>query len=237
MTNYLTKPRVILKFLISVVFLHHFKNGYFLIFFSIFKNILYKIVKLTFKFIMISSKNLKIIFILFISSIFLNSCGGKLPGADARKYDPDPKKRVKKNLEEGRGFRLSETFGASKGGTFEFASSNELWRSSLDTIDFMPLLSVNYSGGIIITDWYSTDQTSNESIKISIRFLTNEIRSEALDIKVFNKKCLAQSNCVISEKSGDLITELKKKILKTAALYESQKNTKNSKDYKGKQKY
>ena len=77
--------------------------------------------------------------------------------------------------------------GGSKGGVFEFASSNELWRASLDTIDFMPLASVNYSGGIIITDWYSTDQTSNESIKISIRFLTNEIRSDALDIKVFNK--------------------------------------------------
>ena len=193
--------------------------------------------KLTIKFIMITSKNLKIIFIIFISSIFLNSCGGKLPGADARKYDQDPKKRVKKNLEEGRGFRLSETFGGSKGGTFEFASSNELWRASLDTIDFMPLASVNYSGGIIITDWYSTDQTSNESIKISIRFLTNEIRSDALDIKVFNKKCLSQLNCVTSEKSGKLITELKEKILKTAALYEVQKNTKNSKEYKGKQKY
>jgi len=186
---------------------------------------------------MISSKNLKIIFILFISSIFLNSCGGKLPGADARKYDPDPKKRVAKNLEEGRGFRLSETFGNSTGGVFEFASSNELWRASLDTIDFMPLVSVNYSGGIIITDWYSTDQTSNESIKISIRFLINEIRSDALDIKVFNKKCLAQLNCVISEKKGNLITELKEKILKTAALYEIQNKTKNSKEYKGKQKY
>ena len=186
---------------------------------------------------MISSKNLKIIFILLISSIFLNSCGGKLPGADARKYDPDPKKRVAKNLEEGRGFRLSETFGSSKGGVFEFASSNELWRASLDIIDFMPLASVNYSGGIIITDWYSTDQTSNESIKISIRFLTNEIRSDALDIKVFNKKCLSQLNCVISEKSGNIITELREKILKTAALYEIQKNTKNSKKYKGKQKY
>ena len=186
---------------------------------------------------MISSKNLKIIFILFISSIFLNSCGGKLPGADARKYDPDPKKRVAKNLSEGRGFRLSETFGGSKGGVFEFASSNELWRASLDTIDFMPLASVNYGGGIIITDWYSTDQTSNESIKISIRFLTNEIRSDALDIKVFNKKCLSQLNCVISEKSGNIITELREKILKTAALYEIQKNTKNSKKYKGKQKY
>ena len=83
--------------------------------------------------------------------------------------------------------------GKSRGGTFEFASSNELWRASLDTIDFMPLASVNYSGGIIITDWYSTDQNSNESIKISIRFLTNEIRSDALDIKVFNKKCVTQS--------------------------------------------
>ena len=187
--------------------------------------------KLTIKFIMITSKNLIIIFIIFISSILLNSCGGKLPGADARKYDQDPKKRVKKNLEEGRGFRLSETFGGSKGGTFEFASSNELWRASLDTIDFMPLASVNYSGGIIITDWYSTDLTSNESIKISIRFLTNEIRADALDIKVFNKKCLTQTNCVISEKTGDLTPQLMKKILKTAAVYEKQKKDKNFKPY------
>ena len=186
---------------------------------------------------MISSKNLKIIFILFISSIFLNSCGGKLPGADARKYDPDPKKRVAKNLSEGRGFRLSESFNNSGGGVFEFASSNELWKASLDTIDFMPLASVNYSGGIIITDWYSTDQTSNESIKISIRFLTNEIRSDALDIKVFNKKCMSQISCVISEKSGNLIVELKEKILKTAALYDFENKSKKSKKYKGKQKY
>ena len=181
-------------------------------------------------------KTLKIIIILFISSIFLNSCGGKLPGADARKYDPDPKKRVAKNIEEGRGFRLSESFKKSNG-TFEFASSNELWRASLDTIDFMPLASVNYSGGIIITDWYSTDQTSNESIKISIRFLTNEIRSDAIDIKVFNKKCLTQSNCVISEKKGNINDELKIKILKTAAMYDAEKKSKSSKEYKGAQNY
>jgi len=187
--------------------------------------------KLTIKLFMISSKNLKIIFILFISSIFLNSCGGKLPGADARKYDPDPKKRVAKNLEEGRGFRLSETFGNSGSGVFEFASSNELWRASLDTIDFMPLASVNYSGGIIITDWYSTDQNSNESIKISIRFLSNEIRADGLDIKIFNRVCTAQSNCTISEKTGTLIPELKSKILKTASIYEKQNSDKNFKPY------
>jgi len=178
---------------------------------------------------MISFKNLNIALLLIFSSTLLISCGGKLPGADARKYDPDPKKRVAKNLEEGRGFRLSEMGKSSKGGVFEFASSNELWRASLDTLDFMPLASVNYSGGIIITDWYSTDQNSNESIKISIRFLTNEIRSDALDIKVFNKKCIELSNCVISEKTGNIVPELKEKILKTAAIYKNEKKDKDKK--------
>ena len=75
-----------------------------------------------------------------------------------------------------------------------------LWRASLDIIDFMPLTSANYSGGIIITDWYSENQNSNESIKISIRFLTNEIRSDALDIKIFYRKCVITFiNCKIVE--------------------------------------
>ena len=161
----------------------------------------------------------------------MSGCNGKLPGGDARKYPADPKKRIEQNLKEGRGLRFSKV-GKSRGGVFEFASSNELWRASLDTIDFMPLASANYSGGIIITDWYSTNQNSNESIKISIRFLTNEIRSDALDIKVFNKKCITQSNCVTSEKEGDIKNELKTKILKTAAIYKTEKKKKNSKPYK-----
>jgi len=184
-----------------------------------------------------SIKGLKTIIFSILLLSFLNSCGGGFPGADARKYPDDPKLRVKKNLEEGRGFRLSDKMDKlGGGGVFEFASSNELWRASLDTIDFMPLASVNYSGGIIITDWYSTDENSNESIKISIRFLTNEIRSDALDIKVFNKKCLSGSNCVTSEKQGDITTELKSKILKTAAVYAAEKKLKDFKPYKGKQK-
>ena len=163
-----------------------------------------------------------------IISLLLIGCNGKLPGGDARKNPADPKKRVAKNLEEGRGFRITG-LNKSGGGVFEFASSNELWRASLDTLDFMPLASVNYSGGLIITDWYSTDQNSNESIKISIRFLTNEIRADALDIKVFNKKCVNQSNCVTSNKEGDINHELKTKILKTAAIYQAQKKKENSK--------
>ena len=177
---------------------------------------------------MFRPKIIQITVLLTLCAFSLNSCG--LPGADARKYPPDPKERVKKNIEEGRGFRLMDKVGQG-GGTFEFASSNELWRASLDTIDFMPLASVNYSGGIIITDWYSTNSKS-ESIKISIRFLTNEIRSDALDIKVFNRVCMIQANCVISETSGNLISELKSKILKTATIYQKEKKDKNYKPYK-----
>ena len=179
-------------------------------------------------------KFLKISVLLLIIPIIFSSCKGpdgkfKLPGADARKFPADPAKRVEQNLKEGRGFQLNETFGGNKrGGVFEFASSNELWRASLDVIDFMPLSSVNYSGGIIITDWYSSDQGSKESIKISIRFLTNEIRTDALDIKVFNKICDDLVNCKITETDGVISKELKRKILKTATLYkEEKKNKKN----------
>ena len=178
---------------------------------------------------MLIKKLTKILIFICILPFLLNSCANR---GDARKSPPDPKLRVKRNMEEGRGFRLMDSVNKKGSTNYEFASSNELWRASLDTIDFMPLASVNYSGGIIITDWYSTDQDSNESIKISIRFLTNEIRSDALDIKVFNKKCVTQSNCVTSEKKGSINNELKAKILKTAALYKTEKKKKNFKPYK-----
>ena len=176
-------------------------------------------------------KLIKIITIVSLS-FALNACNGKLPGADARKYPPDPKQRVKKNMEEGRGFRLMDNIGKGGGGNFEFASSNELWRATLDTIDFMPLASVNYSGGVIVTDWYSDDRNSNESIKISVRFLTNEIRSDAIDLKIFYKVCNQLNNCSITEKTGNLETELKKEILKKAAFYEKENTDKNFKPYK-----
>ena len=146
--------------------------------------------------------NLSKILILLTLSIFtLSGCGkGFFKPGDARKISPDPRERVKKNLEEGKGFRLNDAIkGAARGrgGNFEFASSNELWRASLDIIEFMPLTSANYSGGIIITDWYSNNNNPNETIKITIRFLSNEIRSDAVDIKVFYKKCTSQTNCVV----------------------------------------
>ena len=180
-----------------------------------------------------TTKNfLKISLLVLIIPIMLTSCKGpdgkyKLPGGDARENPANPADRVKKNLESGKGFQLNDVFeGGKKGGVFDFASSNELWRASLDVIDFMPLSSVNYSGGIIITDWYSSDQNSGESIKISIRFLTNEIRTDALDIIVFNRQCINTINCKITESKGMIGKELKRKILKTATLYKEEKKNK-----------
>ena len=171
---------------------------------------------------------IKTIILSTIFLIILNSCAN-LPGGDARKNPPQPELRVKKNLEEGKGFRLDNALGGKRGGDFEFASSNELWRAYLDTIDFMPLLSANYSGGIIITDWYSSKE--NDSIKITLRFLSNEIRSDAIDIKVFYKNCSIEMQCSITERDGALKNELKKEILKKAAIYQKQTKDKNFKPY------
>ena len=162
----------------------------------------------------------------------LSSCAkeGFFKTGDARKNPPDPKERVKRNLEEGRGFRIMD-LGGRKGGDFEFASSNELWRASLDILDFMPLTSANYSGGIIITDWYSDDGNSNDSVKITIRFLSNEIRSDAVNIDIFYKTCISANNCTISKKDGPLKKELTRKILAKASVYEKQNKNKNFKPY------
>lgn len=175
-------------------------------------------------------KSVKSFVSILASALILYSCSS-LPGGDARKNPPNPKERVAKNLEEGKGFRLSNATKNLKGTSYEFASSNELWRASLDTIDFMPLTSANYSGGIIITDWYTDNSNPNESIKITIRFLTNEIRSDALDIKIFYKTCKTISNCLVEEKDSSLKDELRKEILKKAALYKKEFNDKNFKKY------
>jgi len=162
--------------------------------------------------------------------ISLNSCGPlAYKKVDSSKISNDPNERVKRNIEEGRSFELfsEKTFGGTT--TYEFASSNELWRATLDIIDFMPLTTANYSGGIIVTDWYSDNQNLNENIKITVRFLTNEIRSDALDLKIFYRNCDSSNKCKVIEKEGNLSKELKKEILKKAVIYQQQAKVKKDK--------
>ena len=163
--------------------------------------------------------NLKKNAIFFIVFITISACGIYKP-VDTRKVSVNANERTQKNLEEGKGFKV---FDSSRkmmgGGAFQFANSNGLWRASLDVIDFMPLSSVNYSGGVIITDWYSDSKNPNESIKISVRFLTNEIRSDALDIKIFHRKCNNNSfNCKFTDSSENLVAKKKKEILRKETI-------------------
>jgi len=154
---------------------------------------------------------------LLLILINLNSCGFYRP-VSAKDYPPEPEKRIQKNLQEGRGFTIMGNTN-KKGGDFNFATSNEMWRASLDILDFMPLTSADYGGGLIITDWYAQESNVSDSIKISIRFLSNEIRADALKIKVFSKECEKTINCKISQSNPKIENELKVAILKRAAKY------------------
>ena len=174
------------------------------------------------------------IFIIILLAIFsLTSCAkeGFFKPGDARKNPPNPKERVKKNLEEGKGFRLNNTIKGRGATNFEFASSNELWRASLEVLDFMPLTSANYSGGVIITDWYSEQGNPDESIKITIKFLSNEVRSDAIDVDVFYKKCISTNNCMVNKQDGQLKKEITRQILAKATIYKKQSKDKNFQPY------
>ena len=153
----------------------------------------------------------------------LNSCsGGKFwDPADARKVPANVNDRVKKNLEEGRGFSIGKSMSENQT-TYQFASSNPMWRATLDILDFLPLANVDYSGGIITTDWYNEGTASDESIKITIRFLTNEVRSDGIRIIVHKKRCNVQQKCTVKKISSTLEHEIRVAILKQAVLFEKE---------------
>jgi len=162
----------------------------------------------------------------------LGSCGIYEP-SDARKVSPNSKERVKKNLEEGKGLSMKKLMGGSSGGTdYQFASSNPMWRATLEILDFLPLANVDYSGGIITTDWYNEGTASDESIKITVRFLTNEIRSDGLRVIVHKKRCNIQQKCTVKKISSTLEQELQVAILKKAVLFQKEYNKSNKKKYK-----
>ena len=175
----------------------------------------------------ISNDNPKKILSFIVGIIFLSlvsSCGsGIWNPADARKVPANVNERVKKNLEEGKGFTMK---GMMRGNetSYQFASSNPMWRATLEILDFLPLANVDYSGGIITTDWYNEGTASDESIKITIRFLTNEIRSDGIRIIVHKKRCNVQQKCIVKKISSTLEQEIRVAILKKAILFEKEFN-------------
>ena len=160
-------------------------------------------------------KLLRIFCCFFITFLILSSCGIYRP-VDARKQPQQAKDKARKNIEEGRGVSLKGMM-SNKGTNYEFSSSNPMWRASLEIIDFLPLTTVDYSGGIIITDWYNDSQSPDDSIKITIRFLSKEVKSNSLKIIVHNKKCAANKNCRITTSDSKIKEELRASIIKRAA--------------------
>tara|TARA_B100000029_G_scaffold14435_1_gene14944 strand:+ start:249 stop:809 length:561 start_codon:yes stop_codon:yes gene_type:complete len=167
------------------------------------------------------------ILIAVLAFSFLVSCGIYQP-SDARKVSPNADERVRKNLEEGRGITIGGMMGGNKT-TYQFASSNPMWRATLEILDFLPLSNVDYSGGIVTTDWYNDGTSADESIKITVRFLTNEIRSDGIKIIVHKKKCSIQQKCTVKKVASALEYELQVAILKKAAIFEKEYIKKNRK--------
>ena len=176
----------------------------------------------------------KIIIYLLIFLFPLSGCGKNIfKRSDIKDNPVNVNERVKRNIEQGKGIRFGK--GSASGGTFDFASSNELWRASIDVLDFVPFTNASYSGGILITEWFdgnSSDQ-NNRDLKITVRFLTNEIRSDALDISIHEKVCKTNTlNCSVSKINSKLVNEIKVAILKRAAILQKNKETKNVEDFK-----
>ena len=172
------------------------------------------------RFFMIKFKFLNI-FLSFIILVSLNSCG-IYKRADVKDVPVNVDDRTRKNIQEGRGIRFGK--GATRGGDFDFASSNPLWRASIEIFDFVPLTNASYSGGIIITDWFSAenkDSASTRDLKITVKFLTNEIRADALDVILFEKIC-KNNDCSTNKIKSKLEKEIKLAILKKATLMEKE---------------
>ena len=90
----------------------------------------------------------------------------------------------------------------SRSGATEGINVNSyLWRATLDTVYFMPLISADPFGGTVLTDWYSENSDSNERYKVNIFIIGAELRTDALKVSVFKqvKKNGKWENKTISE--------------------------------------
>lgn len=167
-----------------------------------------------------NSKPIKIA-LFFSILLILNECG-IYRKTDAREISTNAKDRMAKNVEEGRSIKFGK-LGKGGAGTFEFASSNEMWRATIEILDFVPLTSADYGGGIVITDWYNDTSKNNESIKIMVQFLSNEIRADGLKVIVYNRVCSDGNlnSCQTDVNETSVSEEIKLAILKKASVYKN----------------
>jgi len=176
----------------------------------------------------ISIKKTTLLVFIFISCTFLWNCSG--PKIDpvtgkAEKFEPNADVRGREYAEK----NPITLFGGKndKNTNFEFSTSNILWRATFKTLDFLPLTNADYTGGIIITDWYSENNNSKDQIKIQIRFLSNELRSDSLSVTGHKKICDNQNACSYQRLDNAFLSSIKEAILNTARIIKIEESKKN----------
>jgi hypothetical protein len=160
---------------------------------------------------------MRFIYILIILLLF-SGCKSsqEQPEFDQKAAEPDPFKRARQAADLGGGIFNSDR--KNQEATVSFATSNALWRATLKSLNFLPLLNADYSGGIIITDWYSENLDSKESIKLTIKFLSNEIRSDSIEIIAHKKNCETFDKCKTTLLGKNFSQEIKDSIISNARI-------------------
>jgi len=151
--------------------------------------------------------------------IYLSNCSKTDPTTgEVIRIEPNPDKKAREFADKGGGIfgDINKVGKSSGGGNFEFASSNVLWRATLKSLDFLPMLNADYSGGIIIYDWYSQTNNPKEQIKISVQFLNNELRSESIKITAHKKICETAERCSNSTLDQNFASSIKESIIASA---------------------
>jgi len=160
-------------------------------------------------------------FITLVLVVFLiNGCSSSKDPVtgETKTYEPDPRKRAKEYADKGGGIFGDLNNKKPGANIYDFATSNVLWRATLKSLEFLPIINADYSGGIVIYDWYSEDINSKEQIKVSVRFLNNEVRSDSLEINVYKKICETFDNCKTIKMKNEFPNQLKENILSVARL-------------------
>ena len=145
-------------------------------------------------------------------------------------WNPSVMGRAEDARNSGGGFFNSDRKNEGKtGGAFEFASSNVLWRATLKSLDFLPLLNADYNGGVIIYDWYSQTNNPKEQIKISVQFLNNELRSDSIKITAHKKICETAERCSNSTLDQSFANSIKDSIMTSARTLKIEETKKEKK--------
>jgi len=174
------------------------------------------------------SSKIKICSVLFLFS--LASCLGSQNNKndenfEKEKFEPSAYERAKTYAEKNP-ITIFGKDSKDKNTNFEFSTSNVLWRASLKALDFIPLATVDYSGGIIITDWYSEGKSNKEQIKIQIRFFSTELRSESIQVVSYKKICESNNECSNLAGNENFNKEIKDLIINSARQIRIEENKK-----------